>query len=136
MAQAAKTATTTRKRRRYSGPRLSRDEVRKQALANALADKSAANYETIIEGFMDKGIEPEDIIPRVNVFTYNAWQELGRQVRKGEKGVKIVSMVPVRARTDGDEEGAPVVDGDGKPRMRSVSATVFHISQTDPIEKA
>ncbi|HIH5043298.1 TPA: ArdC-like ssDNA-binding domain-containing protein [Pseudomonas aeruginosa] len=135
MAQAAK-KTETRKRRRYSGPRLTRDEVRKQALANALADKSAANYETIIEGFMDKGIEPDDIIPRVNVFTYNAWQELGRQVRKGEKGVKIVSMVPVRARKDGDEEGPPVVDGDGKPRMRSVTATVFHISQTDPIEKA
>lgn len=138
MAQAAKTKTKapSRKRRSYSGPRLSRDEIRKQALANALADKSAANYETIIEGFMDKGLEPDDIIPRVNVFTYNAWQELGRQVRKGEKGVKIVSMVPVRARVDGDaQEAAPQVDEDGKPRMRSVAATVFHISQTDPIEK-
>lgn len=127
-------AKTTRGKRRRSAPSISREEIQKQALANALADKSAANYETIIEGFMDKGIDPDEVIPRVNVFTYNAWRELGRQVRKGESGVKIVSMAPVRARKGEEGTEAPAVDEHGKPRMRAVPATVFHISQTDPIE--
>ena len=39
--------------------------------------------------FTERGWAPEDVKPRENVFTYKAWQALGRQVRKGEKGVKV-----------------------------------------------
>lgn len=124
-AQAQKT-----RKRRSNAPKLSREEVQQRALANALADKSAANYQTIVEGFMEKGIEPEDITPRVNVFTYNAWRELGRQVRRGESGVRILSMAPARSK---GEDGESSVEGE-KPRMRPVPAVVFHITQTDPIE--
>ncbi|MGG5276356.1 ArdC family protein [Pseudomonas syringae pv. coryli] len=121
------------KRRRRTST-LSREEIQKQALANALADKSDANYETIIEGFIEKGIDPDEVIPRVNVFTYNAWLQLGRQVRKGESGVRIVSMAPVKPRKGEDASEKPAVGEDGKSRMRAVPATVFHISQTDSVE--
>ena len=114
---------------------MSRDEIQAKALQNALAERSFANYETIIEEFSERGIPVEEIEPRVNVFTYHAWRALGRQVRRGESGVKIISMVPVRGR---GEDGEPQADqGEGQPaRMRPVSAVVFHISQTDPIEPA
>ncbi|UTH34282.1 ArdC-like ssDNA-binding domain-containing protein [Ectopseudomonas hydrolytica] len=136
MAAATKPATTAKRRaRRAAAPKMSRDEIQAKALQNALAERSFANYETIIEEFSERGIPVEEIEPRVNVFTYHAWRALGRQVRRGESGVKIISMVPVRGR---GEDGEPQADqGEGQPaRMRPVSAVVFHISQTDPIEPA
>ncbi|WP_434077480.1 ArdC family protein [Pseudomonas aeruginosa] len=136
MATAAKSSTTTKPRaRRARGPKIDRAEIQAKALQNALADRSAANYETIVDEFMQRGIPPEEITPRVNIFTYHAWRALGRQVRKGEKGVKILSMAPITRRADDNDAQAD--QGEGKPaRMRPVPAVVFHISQTDPIEPA
>lgn len=136
MAAAAKSSTTTKPRaRRARGPKLDRAEIQAKALQNAQADRSWANYETIFDEFMQRGIPVEEITPRVNVFTYHAWRALGRQVRKGEKGVKILSMAPITRRADDNDAQAD--QGEGKPaRMRPVSAVVFHISQTDPIEPA
>ena len=57
---------------------------------------------------------------RQNVFTYNAWKALNRQVRKGEKGIKCVTWIETNK--------------DGKPDKLCRSVTVFHISQTDPIQ--
>src|SRR6476619_1521093 len=37
---------------------------------------------------------------------YNTWQSLGRQVRRGEKAIRVLAPVTRRA---------PVVDGDGNP---------------------
>ena len=101
-------------------------EIAAQALNNAVTNTSTANYEAIFNGFMEKGINPQDILPRENVFTYNAWQALGRQVRKGEKGVKVVTVVST-SRKDaetGETEGAKFLR----------TTTVFHISQTDPVK--
>jgi antirestriction protein ArdC len=80
---------------------------------------------------MAKGIPEADIRPRENVFTYNAWLALGRQVRRGERGVKISTFVALEGKKD-----AGNVDAVGKPGRRTTrpwTATVFHISQTDPI---
>ena len=58
---------------------------------------------------------------------FKAWQKLGRQVRKGERAIRIYAPMVYRARDDeaeGDDEQARRVAG-----FRS--ASVFDISQTD-----
>ncbi|GEM_PF-1365448 len=104
----------------------SKKEIAAQALNNAVTNTSTANYDAIFNGFMEKGINPQDIAPRENVFTYNAWQALGRQVRKGEKGVKVVTVVTTSRKdaATGETEGAKFLR----------NTTVFHISQTDPVK--
>lgn len=117
---------------RPTRPRLSREVIAAQALKNATQNQSLANYPAIFEGFMAKGIAPEDIIPRVNVLTYNAWRAVGRQVRKGEKGVKIVTFVNAQGREADQSVEQEQAEAQGYKFARSVA--VFHISQTDPIE--
>jgi hypothetical protein len=63
-----------------------------EALSRATSGLSMSNYPTIYGGFMEKGIPESEIKPRENVFTYNAWRALGRQVRRGEHGVKVQHM--------------------------------------------
>jgi len=89
-----------------------------EALERARSGNSALNYQAILSGFMAKGIPSSEIIPRENVLTYNAWQAINRQVRKGEKGVKVVSWIKT-------------TDKNGLEVMRPTSATVFHLSQTE-----
>lgn len=66
---------------------------------------------------------------------YNKWVELGRQVRKGERGIAI--LAPRKANVIiKDSAGEPILDENGKPRKEHrvvgfTSATVFDISQTD-----
>lgn len=107
---------------------MTTEEIRANALANATQNQSVANYDAIYEGFMEKGIAEEDIEPRVNVFTYNAWLALGRQVKRGEKGVKITTWIgiPIKDEETGERKGA---------RKRPKTTTVFHISQTEEIAK-
>jgi hypothetical protein len=101
----------------------SREEIGIEALSRAKQGQSVANYAAIFEGFAAKGLSASSIEPRVNVFTYNAWRALGRQVRKGEKGVKVFTFAPVTDKDSGEVVG-----------KRAVSTTVFHISQTDQIQ--
>ena len=56
-----------------------RDVIEQEALNNAKAERSFVNYPAIIEGFIEKGISADEIQPRENVFTYNAWRALKRQ---------------------------------------------------------
>jgi hypothetical protein len=72
---------------------------------------SIHNDTLVIAAFQERGIEAT---PRVDVFTFNAWLAKGRVVRKGQKGVKIVTFFE---------------KPDGSKVSRSV--TVFHVSQTD-----
>lgn len=109
---------------------MNKQIIAQEALNRATSNQSESNYDAIFEGFMDKGISPNDIHPRENVFTYHAWRAKGRQVRKGEHGVKIITMIPVKDK----ETGKQATDGDGRPKFRAKRATVFHISQTDPIQ--
>jgi antirestriction protein ArdC len=89
-----------------------------------------SNFPDIFRGFMARGIPEEDIRPRENVFTYHAWRALGRQVRKGEKGVRILTWITPH------EDGPAVNPETGKPKSgRSFpkATYVFHVSQTDAI---
>lgn len=105
---------------------MNRSELATQALSNATHSDSFANYPAIFEGFMGKGLPAQDIEPRVNVFTYNAWRALGRQVRKGEHGIKIITWIVVDPKDNGD---GTATDGYRKPH----STTVFHVSQTEAL---
>jgi antirestriction protein ArdC len=106
-------------------------EIRAESLSRAVGGRSCANYATIIQGFMDKGIPADQITPRENVFTYRAWQALGRQVRKGEHGVKVFTRVPIGEKRDRDTGELLRPAG-----TAARSTTVFHITQTDLVPGA
>jgi len=107
---------------------MKKSEMQQEALARAKGNQALTNYPTIYHGFMEKGIPEEEIEPRVNVFTYNAWKALGRQVQKGEKGVKVTTWIDC---TKEKENGNGEVETVHYRRPRS--ATVFHISQTKTV---
>lgn len=115
--------TAERRRKREAGDReaLERGDCR-----------SPCDNDTITHiEFVARGIAPHDIEtfgPNQNVRTYRAWRALGRQVRKGERSVRLTVWHPI-----GKSEVDPDT-GEPKPeRCRPVSACVFHISQTDPV---
>lgn len=117
------------KRKYYSKkPSVSREAIESEALGNAVNGQSLANYTAIFEGFMARGIPESEIKPRENVFTYNAWRALGRQVRKGEHGIKILTFI-----TCDPSEETRAKDPDAKGYRRPWSTTVFHETQTDLI---
>lgn len=109
-------------RRRLTPEELA--ERRQEALDRAENGQALTNYPTIYTGFIDKGIAESDIIPRVNVFTYHAWIAKGRQVNRGEHGVKVTTY----------RDTPPTIDqatGETTPGGKiPTTATVFHISQT------
>jgi antirestriction protein ArdC len=113
--------------------------MQQEALTRAVSGQALTNWPAIIAGFSAKGIPPDDILPRENVFTYHAWRALGRQVRRGEHGVRVVTFVALSG-NDGDGAASTNADatatGERKRKggyRRPWSATVFHISQTDPM---
>lgn len=101
------------------------NEVRQEALSRAISSESLTNLPAIYQGFMAKGIPESEIKPRVNVFTYNAWRALGRYVRKGEHGVKVLTFIETRSK-DVDQD-----TGEHKVSRRPWTTTVFHVSQTE-----
>jgi antirestriction protein ArdC len=107
---------------------MTKSEMQAEALENARAGQSVINYTAIFEGFMAKGIAEDDIKPRENVFTFHAWKALGRSVKKGEHGVKVMTFIE-RSATERDP-----VTGQEKvvSYRRPHTTTVFHISQTEP----
>ena len=96
---------------------------RQESLEKAQNGQSLTNYPTIYEGFALKGIPETDVLPRVNVYTYGAWIAKGRQVNRGEHGVKIITYYDTDETTGENGETVP-------GEKRCGSATVFHISQT------
>lgn len=69
--------------------------------------------------------------------TYKAWQSVGGQVRKGEKGTGVVYYTAFDATTKG-ADGAPVIGPDGKPATHRVPVlrgyTVFNRDQVDGLK--
>jgi len=118
--------------------RSTREEMQQEALSRAIGGQSLTNWPAIIYGFIAKGIPEHEIKPRENVLTYRAWQALGRQVRRGEHGIKVVTFIPME-RGGAESAATEPAEGDGKPEKRKRNgsrpwtATVFHVSQTDPI---
>ena len=108
------------------------NERQTEALSRAITGQSWSNYPAIIQGFKARGIPEEQISPRENVFTYQAWKALGRQVRKGEHGVKVVTFIKRDKKTKDRETGETKFEVVSMPR----TVSVFHISQTDSREGA
>ena len=74
--------------------------------------------------------------------SFTGWKEMGRFVKKGEKGIKIIAPAPYtiqREQNKLDESGRPMMDHDGEPIMESVEIKInafkvvstFDVSQTD-----
>jgi len=99
---------------------------RAEALSRAATGTALTNYPAIYAGFMEKGIAEADIQPRVNVFTFQAWKALGRYVRKGEHGVRVVTYVSRPGKVD------PATGTQGPAIKFPRTVTVFHVSQTEP----
>jgi hypothetical protein len=111
---------------------LTKSEMQQEALSRAANGQSLTNWPAIFEGFIAKGIAADDIRPRENVFTYHAWRALGRQVRRGEHGVKVCTWVTPKDKRD--ESTDPDERKNARRGKMPWCATVFHISQTDPIQ--
>jgi len=90
------------------------------ALGRAREGRACTNDLLIIAAYAAKGI---DAHPRVDVFTFNAWNALHRHVRKGEHGVKVLTYA---------HKETVKSDGITEEHSFPVSAVVFHVSQTDP----
>ena len=67
-----------------------------------------------------------------DVAGFRQWQGRGRQVRKGEHGIRIFGYSKAKAKDKGD--GAE--EGDDKGRVYFPVLPVFDVSQTDPMEVA
>ncbi|MFH6840994.1 DUF3560 domain-containing protein [Providencia sp. 2024EL-00732] len=105
---------------------MTKQEIAIEALDRAENNASETNYETIFNGFMAMGIDKDDIEPRVNVFTFNAWKAKGRFVKKGEKGVRVITYIQVDKKEEDSDEVKKV--------FKKRQTTVFHISQTSPTD--
>jgi antirestriction protein ArdC len=118
---------------------MTTQDRRAEALTRAVTGQTLANYPAIFQGFTAMGIPEQDIRPRENVFTYEAWKALGRHVRKGQHGVKVVTFIATES-GKGEEPQAENPDGmEAQPKKnrrhsRPWTTTVFHISQTEPDE--
>ena len=105
---------------------MKKSEYQQEALSRARNGEALSNLPAIFRGFIAKGIPEEEIQPRINVFTLPAWNALGKRVKAGEHGVKVLTYI------EGEKETNEVKE-DGSPKIihwRSPKATeVFHISQ-------
>ena len=101
-----------------------RTAMRQEALDRARNCHSLGNMATVVREFSARGIPVAEINPGENCLTYPAWQALGRQVRRGEKGVKVTTYVQMTkaGTTEGEEE---------QTYSRPWTAAVFHVTQTD-----
>ncbi len=60
---------------------------------------------------------------------FRAWQKLGRQVKEGEKGIRIFAPIVWRKKKDDEQEGRKADETGELVRFRSVC--VFDVAQTD-----
>ncbi|SDC30921.1 MULTISPECIES: ArdC-like ssDNA-binding domain-containing protein [unclassified Candidatus Frackibacter] len=65
-----------------------------------------------------------------HVAGYKKWQKLGRQVQKGEKGIKILAPMTFKKTVEEEDENGEIVEKEKKV-MYFRPVTVFDISQTE-----
>ena len=87
---------------------------------------SANNSMLLALEFHRRGIAPEPVAG------FRTWLKLGRCVRKGEVSMKVLAPVPIKKRAT-DASGADNGERDDRPRVFFRTASVFSVSQTDPI---
>ena len=121
---------TTTKRRRRRRTSAETQAMRQEALTRAQTGQSLVNWPEIFRHFTAAGIPEADILPRQNILTYRAFQAIGRQVRKGEKGCKVITCISVDKKEKDKKTGEEIIVTTTRPW----GATVFHILQTDPMK--
>lgn len=97
---------------------------------NGLARYSANNLMLIAWQCEERGLDP------TYVAAFRKWNELGRVVRRGERALSILAPMPLHDRDEDDKrDRGRRGDGDegDKPRVLFRRASVFDVSQTDPI---
>jgi len=92
-----------------------------ESLSRAIGTIQSQNDSVVEAHYAALGIHAT---ARTDVFTYNAWRALGRQVRKGEHGCRLTVWIHPTS-TDPAKVNKPF------PK----ATTVFHVSQTDPIDQ-
>ena len=100
---------------------MNSSELATNALTRARSSQATSNFAALFDGFLSMGIPAADILPRENVLSFHAWRAVGRTVRRGEHGVKLVTWIDTKQADTGEA------------RKLARSVTVFHISQTDPL---
>lgn len=113
------------------------DEVKEtpeEALARIQSMGFGKNDALVIMAFSDAGIDAEEIDPRHNVLTFNAWKGAGRRVAKGAISQKVVVWIPKRGK--GGEQTTEAEGDDKKTSggMWPKTTSLFHISQTVPAD--
>jgi len=63
---------------------------------------------------------------------FHAWKDLGRRVRKGEHGIRILAPMPLRERDDEQDASDETEDG-SRVRTLFKSVAVFDLAQTEQI---
>lgn len=113
-------ATATRRRRKTTeDPRAALERIQSGFSGNDVF---------VIEAFAAAGIPPEEIDPRNNVLTFNAWKAKGRRVAKGATSLRVTVWIPVSENSK-PKEGEEKKEGQ---RMYPTTARLFHVSQTIP----
>src|SRR5271170_2570274 len=109
-------------------PQGKESQSRQEALTRAVSGQSLTNFPAIFQGFAAMNIPESEIKPRENVFTFDAWKALGRVVRRGEHGVKVVTFIDCRSKEIDQDTG------ERKAVRRPWTTTVFHVSQTEALK--
>jgi antirestriction protein ArdC len=120
--------------------RIEKQREYNRAYDSIVQNPSWSNYLPVIMEFTARGIPEQDILPKENVLTFNAWKALGRYVRKGEKGVKIAvwKEIPGKKSEPQFDENEKLIPSKEKDEhgLYCTMATVFHISQTELYNQA
>lgn len=140
-------ATNTRKRGRRSGKTAEQRQAEAQALHDTLTEQVQAlvdsgawrTYLDFMAGFRCRTYSLNNLLlvlaqrPDASLVAgFRQWQEKGRQVRAGERSIKIRGFSTKKI-TETDETTGDEVE---KRLQRFPILSVFDISQTDPIEGA
>jgi hypothetical protein len=122
------TATVTRRRSKSS-------ESPQEALARIQSMQFGRNDLLVITAFSEAGIPPEQVDPRHNVLTFNAWKALGRRVAKGAKSIGVTVWIPINGKKD-EPQAETDDDGEAKKKqgMRPKLTRLFHEWQTVPVD--
>jgi len=121
--------------------------ILEQGLADLFESERYIEYLTAIAKFHNYSFRNTALIlnqlPTASyVAGYNAWLDLDRHVKKGEKGIKIFAPAPYKTKIDEiqrDSDGQIMRDSDGNPVTKEKEITipafkvtsVYDISQTD-----
>lgn len=114
-----------------------------QGIKDVFTSDKFKEFLTVMSRFHNYSINNTVLIMQQNsgaerVAGYNTWKELGRQVRKGEKAIKILAPSSFKKEVQVlDEKGNIIIGDNGKPKTEIKEiryfkqVSVFDVGQTD-----